>query len=585
MAEVLPVQLPDGQSYFSPSPLRRSSPSQPSFLVAPSGTYSPSRHPRYPPAELNEYGTTTTSLPASTSSPLLHSSEPPQPTPIRRYYQPHNTSRLVHDSSSDDDDDDGLSFPSYNDSSSYTDTSSYDDDDKTEASVTMHSSGSDSAVSTNSCSTPEPLPVAEDDTAIKPEPSRHVDYLSHDWKEEDIWSSWRHITTNRKTYGQRSRLENASWRTWAKSKYRLRTVSPETLNWLKDCDVTWLYGPLQTSNSSFANHVSEASSHISKNNSFINKKPILKKRSMSEVMLQRSISSSSLLKQAAAAVQAQQEDSTPTVQLQTRPHYPRAASSIMSIPSKSTSREATDYFTSRSTSGISTPGTGEKKHIRFDEKVEQCIAIDNKDDNDYENTWALNDDSDSDSDDCLEIKAKPSRRISRSSSKNNSGPENKTIAKLPDTTLKYRTESPDVTDQTPAHSLGLWRSSALSPSSSQETLRPSRPSSNFLLGEDDDSDDEADMNWEPSFAGRRDSVAVTRAHQLSDHNDGSGSAADSEAAGASSGGLRRTPSGMFMPYEEDEDDIVAAGLFGKVVDTVNTAKDIAHVIWNVGWRS
>ena len=49
-------------------------------------------------------------------------------------------------------------------------------------------------------------------------------------------------------------------------------------------------------------------------------------------------------------------------------------------------------------------------------------------------------------------------------------------------------------------------------------------------------------------------------------------------------GLRRTPSGMFMPYEEDEDDVVAAGLFGRVVDTVNTAKDIAHVIWNVGWR-
>ena len=43
--------------------------------------------------------------------------------------------------------------------------------------------------------------------------------------------------------------------------------------------------------------------------------------------------------------------------------------------------------------------------------------------------------------------------------------------------------------------------------------------------------------------------------------------------------MRRTPSGMFMPYEdEDEDDIVAAGLFGRVVDTVNTAKDIAHVI-------
>jgi hypothetical protein len=30
---------------------------------------------------------------------------------------------------------------------------------------------------------------------------------------------------------------------------------------------------------------------------------------------------------------------------------------------------------------------------------------------------------------------------------------------------------------------------------------------------------------------------------------------------------------------------VSEGLFGKITDTVNTAKDIAHVIWNVGWRS
>jgi len=43
---------------------------------------------------------------------------------------------------------------------------------------------------------------------------------------------------------------------------------------------------------------------------------------------------------------------------------------------------------------------------------------------------------------------------------------------------------------------------------------------------------------------------------------------------------------MFMPYEEDEDDIMASelGLLGKVNETINTAKDIAHVIWNVGWR-
>ena len=27
-----------------------------------------------------------------------------------------------------------------------------------------------------------------------------------------------------------------------------------------------------------------------------------------------------------------------------------------------------------------------------------------------------------------------------------------------------------------------------------------------------------------------------------------------------------------------------AGVFDRVLDSVNTAKDIAHVIWNVGWR-
>jgi hypothetical protein len=42
---------------------------------------------------------------------------------------------------------------------------------------------------------------------------------------------------------------------------------------------------------------------------------------------------------------------------------------------------------------------------------------------------------------------------------------------------------------------------------------------------------------------------------------------------------------MFMPYEEGEPAVpVGEGTFGWVIDTVNTARDIAHVIWNVGWR-
>lgn len=76
------------------------------------------------------------------------------------------------------------------------------------------------------CGTP-----AADDTSVEEEPSRHVDYLSHEWREEDIWSSWRYITARRKDYSNGIRLENASWRTWAKAKNNLGTISPETLNW------------------------------------------------------------------------------------------------------------------------------------------------------------------------------------------------------------------------------------------------------------------------------------------------------------------------------------------------------------------
>lgn len=75
-----------------------------------------------------------------------------------------------------------------------------------------------------------PVPVA-DDSSVEEEPSRHVDYLSHEWKEEDIWASWRYVVGRRKVYENNVRLENASWRTWSKLKHNLGTISPDTLNW------------------------------------------------------------------------------------------------------------------------------------------------------------------------------------------------------------------------------------------------------------------------------------------------------------------------------------------------------------------
>lgn len=40
-------------------------------------------------------------------------------------------------------------------------------------------------------------------------------------------------------------------------------------------------------------------------------------------------------------------------------------------------------------------------------------------------------------------------------------------------------------------------------------------------------------------------------------------------------------SDIFIPYE-DKEDVVSEGLFRKVVDVVNAAKDIAYLMWNTG---
>ncbi|KAF1912440.1 hypothetical protein BDU57DRAFT_522710 [Ampelomyces quisqualis] len=362
-------------------------------------------------------------------------------------------------------------------------------------------SPADALSSDTPLTTPDPLPMSEDDTAVRKEPSHHVDYLSYDWREEDIWSSWRHIVEHRKVYGERSRLENASWRTWAKAQFKLKTVTPDSLNWLKDVDVTWLYGPMQPASNRFSSQQSsEPASRLSKTNSFIHgvKKPILKKRSMSEAMLQKSLSSSSLVQQAAESVQAQQ---TSGVTLDLRKPRPIIGRATPDFPTSSTmSRgnfwEPTDYFSSKSTSGLHTPSEGEKRHIRFDDKVEQCIAVECKEGDDDEedfnrNPWVKEDDDSSSDEGVVMMKrARRKKPLSRTNSRTSiSTTDNKTIARLPSTTLKNRTDSPDVTAQSQTHSL-FWKSSRLSPSPSQETLKPSNPSRNFLLPEDDDEEDD-----------------------------------------------------------------------------------------------
>ncbi|KAH7270360.1 uncharacterized protein BKA55DRAFT_497875 [Fusarium redolens] len=412
---------------------------------------------------------------------------------------------------------------------------------------------------------------AEDDTAVSSRPSRQVDYLSHEWREEDIWSSWRYVVTRRGEFPNSARLENASWRTWMKAKNNLKTISPESLNWLKDCDVTWLYGPLQSGPKNLhPTHTEPSSVSLSKADSLVNlsKKPILKKRSMSEVMLQRSLSTASLLKQATAAVKAQETRGI------LRPHLGRSSTDYFAYPfaSRRLSGESSSVAPSVESSGFISPNS-ERKHIHFNEQVEQCIAVEAKGEDEDE----MIDEhfgSDSDSDDGVmmkRVKTKKRPISRRKTMKSKPATEGKTIAMLPSTTLKYREDTPEPRETAMKHS----RSPLMSPSSSQETLRPTKQSGKFFFGEEDHDD------------GLDDALLSPRSGWASPPTEGTnGGLSRSISSGSlceEPAGMRRTPSGMFMPYEEGEIQS-GDGIFGRVIDTVNTARDIAHVIWNVGWR-
>jgi hypothetical protein len=259
---------------------------------------------------------------------------------------------------------------------------------------------------------------------------------------------------------------------------------------------------------------------------------------MSEIILQRPLSASSLLKQAAVAVRV-------------------------------------------SSSGLASPSIGEKKCIHFNEQVEQCIALEIKGDDDEEpDLYAIHDCDNSDSDDgaVMMTRTNSKRKLTLMSSRGatlqaNFSGGSKTIAMLPSTTLKYRECTPESPETAMEHGSGFWNSCKLS--SSQGTLRPS---SRILLGDDFEEDD-VHMDRQPpsAFANCKDSMAVTQEQLHNLHTSRSFSSLNGDPPG--------TPLCKFMPYEEDEDEVVSESLFEKVVDTINAAKDIAYVIRNVGWHA
>lgn len=358
--------------------------------------------------------------------------------------------------------------------------SSYSNDAALQSSQTPDSAGSntssDVAVSLpldpNTPFLKSPDIVPHDDSNLAPEPSRHVDYLSHQWDVSDISKSWRYIILRRKNVANAARLENASWRTWAQRRCNLKTISPEEVNWSKESDVTWLYGPIvddddhdhdqdqdqdqdHDSNSMLGlRSFNTASSVVAGDISIARKahrpKPILKKRTMQDMM----ISHLNLLKLEVATARAElehrrREDAAAqarrdAAQSSERPpeyfdydvisaklnsqykNYSQSNSRASSANNSSldlvqknnmaVSAEAVaaalEQVGSPVQSAIQSSGrdphttnadpaeeqvpSTEKRHVRFNDEVQQCIAID--DTSDYEDGYDDYDDYDGDYD-------------------------------------------------------------------------------------------------------------------------------------------------------------------------------------------
>ena len=276
-------------------------------------------------------------------------------------------------------------------------------------------------------------------------------------------------------------------------------------------------------------------------------------------MLQRSLSQHTLLQHAGAILKAQK-----AMNGWARPPLVRSNADLDHIQHRTGSSTHLMGGT-LTTASLGLTSHSERRHIHFNNEVGQCIAVDIKDSDEEE--WPATFEDESSSDDGVVMMRQISVKSSlsnRSTPRNSFSSDSKTIAPLPSTTLKYWVDTPEpkggcILDRFSA----LPHSSSSTPTPSVETLRPPSQYVNFLL--DDDEDPSLD------FA----------SHYT---NQDRGWFVPKDANELSARSMQLTGSGMFMPYGESGGEATSNGPLGRVVDTVNTARDIAHVIWNAGWR-
>lgn len=272
-----------------------------------------------------------------------------------------------------------------------------------------------------------------DDNSMYHTALARVDYFSHEWNESDLAGSWRYIVNRRQDMANSARLENASWRTWAKAKYNLKTVRPESVNWLKDYDVTWLYGPLYHERSSTPwdqEKEKEDENETPSSKSADTVKSILKKKTVAEIMME----------DAPGYTKPNDFNNSGTDDF-LRHHNYRHRTSTESEPQMLTRVLNKQYVRSQ---------PDEDRRVHFNARVEQCIALDPEEVND-EPCEQVSDDSESEED---EEECGLFLGIHRQDSIGSLASSH-TIAPLPATTLKIPEDSDEEEEARTQHSKSM----------------------------------------------------------------------------------------------------------------------------------
>ncbi|QKD57898.2 uncharacterized protein FOBCDRAFT_141000, partial [Fusarium oxysporum Fo47] len=332
---------------------------------------------------------------------------------------------------------------------------------------------------------------------------------------------------------------------------------------LKDNDVSWLYRPVQQGASKiYCTQTGPFGASLLQPNSLVNtnRKSILKKRSISNIILPKPLSTSSLPQQATPVAQVRQKDSRRLREL----FFDRAVTmdhKIFPFPSMPMSRDASSMLPSSAYSGISSPGV-ERKNIYFNYEVEQCIAVEVKDDDDDDDGDDCDINTNTNSEDGIIMKLDRSRKPAKEG--NSVLSDRKTIAMLPSITLKHR-EHVQVPETVMRYTSSALYSHRVLPFLPQEPSRPPKASGRFS---EDLTNADTNSGWYTSGSFKE--------HDLHHIN-------STDSLTAEPAGMRRTPSGMFTGMSYGEAVVCSnKGMFCRVINTVKTARDMAYIIWNSG---